>query len=1110
MNPNNRITLLDWLDSRWRRLSIGDDIFISYSHKDPTYAAGLASALAEHQFSCKFDQWGTLPGEQIPASLRRALLGSSVLVLVCTEGSVSSEPVNQEVREFSKTKRPIIPIYINGDIGDALYMTAIEGLPKTNESPETLLTGAPSAEVMNRIEKTFLFTRKDQRLRRAATFAATLVVLFTVGAGIAAMMARSAIISEKSAKQSADAQSVLAKAAEGRAITATQDEKRASLGAHRSSLIAEATDALTTGESLHASLAAEQALELDIEHPEAATSRTPALVLARAINQGIPREYPYFANVHNVKLSPSGKYLAAIGTIAGQNANSTALKVWSVDGVHQSTLAGQFSGLAFSKRLNAVIVGSLVGLQTFRGKTYHFEVQWYSYDLHMLRAIRLPPLPSKSQSTVESAQSAPSMEQYTSQEILRDSAGQALPAFYPYDIQDLEFSTDGKILALAGLATDAPWIDNPHHYRAWIDDASGRLTANVDEDHELTSFYENRERVHFLGSLPYLVSDGTKEIYLHDLQTGERKKLGEHSSDITDLAASRAGTRIAAVGEDNKITVLSKTGGVWTPKTINLPGEEHSVMLGFIDENQVAVARDDFSVTVIYIDDEAKFDKNPLDTDAGLLWVSRPYSSLHNHTGEIGALEVGGNGGWLATGGEDKTVVASNLKLQDTRELQGNRRQIRCLAFDEKGTSLVSGGVDGVVRLWYLEGTGRRSVPADPSAAHPESFVSRAQWDEGVGLSRRMIREHLGFVEHVRTSPDGRWLAASTYDGVRTLFSPDLKLIKSRKDEYGGDDLFFTGDSKWIVSTREEVTRGTGEVLSSRGFDLWNVLTDQIIPVNSTVSVSEGMFSRDGLWAQEGSNQTLVLHRIEDGVDGRTILAGTFSPDGKWYALKGGSGHDKQRSRRQANHELLLWKTSEPLTPPVRIMLSGPPVNKGDEEEDGQQVVAFDEWMAFSPGGHFLATCVHAQSGKAIEMISLADLHHTVLQGDRVHGPFAISPNEIWLVGQGETAAAYIWAVSGGAPRVLAGHSLAINSMSFSPDSAFLATASDDRTARIWDVTTLESYQLNQTNPPADLAFVADGAALVVGSGASLHRWFVPTGSAAKTLQNAETAMPHQ
>jgi WD40 repeat protein len=1095
------LLFVDWLRSEWSRISFGDDIFVSYSHKDPTYAAGLANALAERRFSCKFDQWGTEPGKKIPTSLRTALLGSSALVLLCTEGSISSEPVNEEVREFSKTKRPIIPIHINGDIGSALYADVIEGLPKTTESPEALRTGTPAEEVVNRIEKTCLFTRKDQRLHRAAVSAATVVVIFTIAAGIAAMIARSAT-------HRAQTETAIAVAAEDRAVTATREEERASIRARRSSLIADATDSLTAGQPLPASLAAKQALELDLEHPQAAASKTPALVLARAINQGIPREYPYFANVLNVKLNSSGTYLAAIGKIAGQDGDSTALKVWPVDGGHQQTLLGDFSGLTFSKRQNAIVVGNVVGVQTARGKIYHFEVQWYSYDLRLLKAVRLSPLPSKSPAAAESAQSAPEMEQYTRLQMLRDSKGHALPAFYVNDIQDLRFSTDGRILAIAGLATDAPWIDNPHHYRAWIEETSARVTATVDEDHELTSFYENRERVRFLGSLPYLISDGTREIFLHNLQTHERKKIGEHSSDITDLAASRSGTKIAAVGQDNKITVLSKAGEVWTSKLIALPGEEHSVMLAFLDENHVAVARDDFSVTLIYTGDEANFNKHPLDTDAGLLWEDRPSSTLHNHSGEIEALEVGGDGKWLATGGEDKKVIAVNLQFQDKRELQGNTRQIRCLAFDERGTTLVSGGVDGVIRVWLLDGAGPRSVATDPALAHSEPFVSREQWDEGGDLSRRMVREHLGFVEQVRASPDGRWLAASTYNGVRTLFSADLTLIKSWKDAYGGDEFFFSGDSEWIVSTRNDATRGTGEVLSRRGFDLTNVRTDQVIHVNSKVSISEGMFSRGGLWATKGANQTLILHRIKDGVDG-TILPGTFSPDGNWYALKSDTGGDEMRGRHHPDRELLLWKTSEPQTLPVRVILSGTPVNQGDDEMSGEQVVSFDQWMSFSPGSHFLAICVHTPNGKAIELISIPDLHHTVLRGDKIHGPFAISPNDSWLAGQGEAAAGLVWASSGGAPRALIGHSLAVNSQAFSPDSAFLATASDDRTVRIWDLTTLANYQLNQTNPPAGLAFVADGTALVVGSGVSLHRWFSPSGSSAKTLKDADRIIGH-
>ena len=1084
---NNKLTWFEELiDSQWRRFVIGDDIFISYSHRDATYAAGLANALADRRFSCKIDQWGTDPGRKIPASLKRALLGSSVLVLICTEASGISEPVYQEVCEFLKTKRPIIPIYINGNFDLALYADWIRGVPVTADSPEALRTGNTSVEVVNRIEKTFLFTRKDQRLRRAAFIAALLLLTFIISAIFAASKATLA------ARQTQVQQRLT--------VDAQKKEYTAKLSEQRSSLIAAAEDAVTARDPVRALLTAQQALELDAQHPDIATSMTPLFIWARAINQGVPKEYAYFDNVISVKVNSSGSYFGAIGRISGAGPRSTALKVWSADGNHQSVLPGLFLALAFSKLQSAIVAVNMVNRKTPEGERYHFEVQWYSYDLRLLKTIRLQPLPIKNDRQ-ESAVD-PEMLRFTRQELLRNSSGRVVPAFYPYDIQDLQFSIDGTSLSLAGLATDEPWIANPHHYRASINTKSGQVISWVDEEHTLADFYENRERVHFLGNLPFLVSDGLKEIYLHDLRTRERMKIGEHSSGIADLSTSNTGKTIAAVGGDNNITVLSKALDGWIARKIPLPGDEQGIRIGFLDEDHVAVARENFTVTIMYIGDEGRFDRYPLDTSAGLLWQNRHYSSLSDHSDEVDVLEISRDGRWLATGGQDKTVVAWDLRRQDKRELLGNKRQIRCLSFDERGTILVSGGVDGVIRVWALDSS-RFSVSADPNAVRPEPYVSRSQWDEGGDLSRRMIREHLGFVEHVKISPDGRWVLVSTYDGVRTLFSSELKVIKSLKEQYASDDVMFTGDSKWLVSTRTSAKMGTGKVLSKEGFDLWNVNTDKRIRVDSSVHLAEGMFSRDGLWAEKDSKDMLTLHSISSGISGSSILAGIFSSDGKWYALKSKRVSSKNADGQRGGNEVLLWKLSEPHSSPIHLTLAGPPVDRNDELENGDQVLSFDSWISFSSNDHYLLVSIHTPNGNAIDVVSLADFHQTVLKGDRVHGPFSISPNEQFIAGQGEAAAVYLWNIHGGVPKILAGHSQAVSALSFSPDSSLLATASDDRTARVWDTTSLESMEIKQTNPVAALAFTADGAGLIVGTGASLHRWYMPSGSSAKTLLDA-------
>jgi len=146
------------------------------------------------------------------------------------------------------------------------------------------------------------------------------------------------------------------------------------------------------------------------------------------------------------------------------------------------------------------------------------------------------------------------------------------------------------------------------------------------------------------------------------------------------------------------------------------------------------------------------------------------------------------------------------------------------------------------------------------------------------------------------------------------------------------------------------------------------------------------MFSHDGLWAEKASGEMLVLHRIEKGVDGRKILGGTFSPDGTWYALKSKDRDHKNAGQRRGDAEILLWKTSEPHAPPVRIMLSGPPVDEDDELENSDGMPSFDVWMSFSSGSRYLAVSIHSTSGNAIEVVSLPDFITRSCKGSEFTG----------------------------------------------------------------------------------------------------------------------------
>lgn len=229
---------------------LGDDIFISYSRLDgATYAQGLANELASRNFSCRLDQWGTKSGSEMPESLKKALRRSAVLVLVGTEGAACSTHVADEVSAFKRKRDLIVPVIFdpvvirgrvqckNGKVYEAIvdkrslpapgasedqeatWAADIEGVPPACESVGALESGNPSSNVVNRIEKTFTFNRKDQRMRKASAFAAAALVLM-IGASVVAFSV--ALVKAGVAKRKSDEAANATRAADDAKLRAGQ------------------------------------------------------------------------------------------------------------------------------------------------------------------------------------------------------------------------------------------------------------------------------------------------------------------------------------------------------------------------------------------------------------------------------------------------------------------------------------------------------------------------------------------------------------------------------------------------------------------------------------------------------------------------------------------------------------------------------------------------------------------------------------------------------------------------------------------------------------------------------------------------------------------------